>query len=48
LDLKSNDHQLPLREDCEVTFHPSIPGFMRWIYSEVHMLLVKEKWEMYI
>jgi hypothetical protein len=30
LDLKSNDHQLPLREgDCEVTFHPSIPGFMR-------------------
>jgi hypothetical protein len=28
---------------CEVTFYPSILGSMRWLYSEVHMLLVKEK-----
>jgi hypothetical protein len=28
---------------CEVTFHHSTLSFMKWIYLEVHMLLVKKK-----
>jgi len=33
---------------CEVTFGPSTPDSMKWLYLEVHMLLVKEKCKVYI
>jgi hypothetical protein len=29
----------------EMTFHPSTLGSLRWLYSKVHMLLVKEKYK---
>jgi len=28
---------------CEMTFCPSTPSSMRWLYLEIHMLLMKEK-----
>jgi hypothetical protein len=28
---------------CEAIFYPFISGLMKWLYSEIHMLLVKEK-----
>jgi len=34
--------------NCDVIFRPSTLGSMRWLYLKVHMLLVKEKCEMYL
>ncbi len=49
LELRFGYHQLPLNKgDYEVIFHLSIPSSMKWLYSEVDMLLVKEKWKMYL
>jgi len=30
-------------EICEVTFYPSTFSSMKWLYSKVHMLPMKEK-----
>jgi hypothetical protein len=32
---------------CEATFYPFTPDFMKWLYSKVHMLPVKEKCNVY-
>jgi hypothetical protein len=36
------------KNNFEATFCPYIPGFMRWLYSKVHMLLVKERCKVYL
>jgi hypothetical protein len=42
------DTLLVSNESCEATFCPFILDFMKWLYSKVHMLSVKEKCKIYL
>jgi hypothetical protein len=43
VDRKIHEHLNFFNEHCEAIFCPSTSNFMKWLYLEVHMLLVKEK-----